>query len=90
MAKQAVMVTGTRGTRGNMALINVPVAEDVREPLIFRLDMGKLSERHRVTLNRVWSALRDRHAELQGGAHVESVPDAVRWLLDQIADGVSD
>lgn len=72
--------------KGAAALIEVPVAEEVREPILFRLDMGKLSERHRATLNRVWSALREKHAVLKDGRHVESVPDAVRWLLDQVED----
>jgi len=34
----------------------------------------------------VWSALRDQHAALKDGRHVESVPDVVRWLLDQVED----
>lgn len=93
MDEQAVSTTGTRGTRGKTgtrgvrgktALIEVPVADELREPLIFRLDMGKLSERHRATLNRMWSALRESHATLSDGRHVEGVPDVVRWLLDQV------
>lgn len=86
MAAKRSQESGVRSQKGAAALIEVPVAEEVREPLIFRLDMGKLSERHRMTLNKVWSALREKHAELKDGRHVESVSDVVRWLLDQVED----
>lgn len=72
----------------DLVLIKVPVAGEARDPL-FRLDMGKLSERHRNTLNRIWQALRNRHAVLNDGRHVESVPDAVRWMLDQVENGAA-
>lgn len=78
--------SGVRSRKGATALIEVPIADEMHEPLIFRLDMGKLSERHRLTLNRVWYGLREQHAQLSTGAHVESVSDAVRWLLEQVEE----
>lgn len=35
---------------------------------------------------RVRDALRDTHAQLRGGRHVESIADGVRWLLERVDD----
>ena len=35
---------------------------------------------------RVRDALRDTHAQLRGGRHVESIADGVRWMLERVAD----
>lgn len=85
MAKTAV-----KPKQSATAIIEVPISDAMREPVIYRVDMGKLSERHRSILNRVWSALREEHATLSTGAHVDSVPDAVRWMLDQIEAGIAE
>lgn len=75
--------------KGAAALIEVPVADGVHEPLMFQLNMGKLAERHRLMLNRVWYALRQNHATLKDGSHVDSVQDVVRWMLDQVEDEIA-
>jgi hypothetical protein len=35
---------------------------------------------------RVRDALRNRHEQLRGGRHVESIADTVRWMLERVDD----
>lgn len=79
----------SEGKKGNAAIIEVPIAEEMHEPIMFQLNLGKLAERHRKSLNRIWWALKESHATLQDGRHVDSVQDVVRWLLEQVEDGVA-
>ena len=44
----------------------------------------QMSRTQALALRRVLDGLRDKHAVLTGGKHVDSTPDALRWILDSV------
>ena len=45
----------------------------------------QLDRRQSVALKRLLAWLHSKHASLASGRHVETPPDAIRWLLEEIA-----
>ena len=71
--------------------IEIPIGEltdheYLPEGLNFRLLGHKSSRSMRAALKRVFRALHTNHAVMSNGRHVDNPTDAVRWILDQIAE----
>ena len=62
-------------------LANAPVSS-------FRFNRGTHEQRGRVVLGRVFEALNRSHTARADGSHVDKVPHALKWLLEEVAAAV--
>jgi len=69
------------------AIIELPVAELGNE-YVSRHCEARLNHRQSVALQRLFNGLDAAGARLAGGNRIYSRPDAVRWLLEQIAEAI--
>lgn len=75
----------TKEMQASGVLIEVPISrpDDIDGPVLMHLDC-RLKPDQRLALARIRTALVRRHATLADGRHVESLADAVRWMIDQV------
>ncbi len=68
--------------------ITVPLSEIIGAPYLpMKLEVGRLTMPQREALVSMRIALKEKHVQTANGKHVDSNPDAIRWLLEQIAEG---
>lgn len=70
-----------------VATVEAPMCPHVSEGLFHprHVDIGALTTIQSNALVALRDGLRKRHAQLASGRHVETCPDAVRWLLEQLS-----
>lgn len=89
MAKNAIRNEGSKGmvdVAANTALVEIPLGELNPDHYVSRqLHVSTLSPRQASGLRRLTLGLRDAHAQLECGRHVDNTADAVRWIFEAVA-----
>lgn len=74
-----------RSQKGNAAtvIIEFSYAAQAQESPIRNVSLTNLPQHYAAILDRIWQGLREDHAQLANGQHVDHVRDVFRWMLDQ-------
>lgn len=64
-------------------LIEFPYSAQAQASPIRNVNLTNLPQHYAEILDRIWQGLREDHAQLANGQHVDAVRDVFRWMLDQ-------